>query len=84
MTVIPVIISALLLTLSKYTKMLRKKHINNIVTKKKYFGDAKEKLDILKPLKRSLEESCMLYITTVLVLIATTITGILEMALSEF
>lgn len=51
MTVIPVIISTLLLTLSKYTKMLRKKHINNIVTKKKYFGDAKEKLDILKPLK---------------------------------
>ena len=44
MTVIPVIISALLLTLSKYTKMLRKKHINNIVTKKKVFWRCKRKI----------------------------------------
>ena len=84
LTVIRVIISVLLLTLSKYTKMLRKKQINNIVTKREYFGIAKEKLDILKSLKRSLEDSCKLYIATVLVLIASTITGIVEMASSEF
>ena len=83
LTVIRVIISVLLIALSKYTKMLRKKHINNIVTQKKCFGIAKEKLDILKSLKRSLEDSCKLYIATVLVLIAATITGIVEMASSE-
>ena len=63
--------------------MLRKKHINNIVTRNNYFGVAKEKLDILKSLKRSLEDSYKLYIATVLVLIAATITGIVEMASSE-
>ena len=83
LTVIRLIISVLLITLSKYTKMLRKQHMNNIVTKNKYFGVSKEKLDILKSLKRSLEDSCKLYVATVLVLIASTITGIVEMASSE-
>lgn len=84
MTLIRVKISVLLLTLSKYTKMMREKHMNNIVTKKDYFGVAKEKLDILKSLKRTLEESSKLYIATVLDQMASTTTGIMEMVLSEF
>lgn len=83
-TVIRAIISLLILTISKYTKMMREKYINSLVTKKEYFGVAKEKLDILKSLKQSLEESSKLYIATVLVQIASTISGIIEMVLSEF
>ena len=83
-TVIRAIISLLILTISKYTKMMREKYINSLVTKKEYSGVAKEKLDILKSLKQSLEESSKLYIATVLVQIASTITGIIEMVLSEF
>ena len=64
--------------------MMREKYINSLVTKKEYFGVAKEKLDILKSLKQSLEESSKLYIATVLVQIASTITGIIDMVLSEF
>ena len=50
-TVIQAIISLLILTISKYTKMMREKYINSLVTKKEYSGVAKEKLDILKSLK---------------------------------
>ena len=63
---------------------MREKYVNSLVTKKEYFGVAKEKLDILKSLKQSLEESSKLYIATVLVQIAPTISGIIEMVLSEF
>ena len=50
-TVIRTVISLLILTISKYTKMMREKYINSLVTKKEYSGVAKEKLDILKSLK---------------------------------
>ena len=76
--------SVLLLTLSKYTNTIRKKHINIIRSRKKYFGVTKEKLDILKTLKKSLEDSFKLYIATVFVLIAATIAGIADMVLSEY
>ena len=76
--------SVLLLTLSKYTNTIRKKHMNIIGRRKKYFGVTKEKLDILKTLKKSLEESFKLYIATVSVLIAATIAGIADMVLSEY
>ena len=84
LTIFRVITSALLLTLSRHTNMMRKKHMNQIKRKKEYFGVAKEKLDILKTLKRSLEESFKLYIATVVVLVASTIAGIVEMVLSEY
>ena len=50
-TVIRTVISLLILTISKYTKMMREKYINSLVTKKEYSGVAKEKLEILKSLK---------------------------------
>lgn len=84
LTIFRVITSVLLLTLSRHTNMMRKKHMNQIKRKKEYFGVAKEKLDILKTLKRSLEESFKLYIATVVVLVASTIAGIVEMVLSEY
>ena len=58
--------------------------MNIIGRRKKYFGVTKEKLDILKTLKKSLEESFKLYIATVSVLIAATIAGIADMVLSEY
>ena len=63
---------------------MRKKHMNQIKRKKEYFGVAKEKLDILKTLKRSLEESFKLYIATVVVLVASTIAGIVQMVVSDY
>ena len=84
LTVFRVITSVLLLILSKHTNMMRKKQMNQIKRKKEYFGVAKEKLDILKTLKQSLEESFKLYIATVVVLVASTIAGIVEMVLSDY
>ena len=84
LTVFRVITSVLLLTLSKHTNIMRKKHMNQIKRKKQYFGVAKEKLDILKTLKRSLEESFKLYIATVVVLVASTIAGIVQMVVSDY
>lgn len=83
LTVFRVVTSVLLLTLSKHTNIMRKKHMNQIKRKKEYFGVAKEKLDILKTLKRSLEESFKLYIATV-VLVASTIAGIVQMVVSDY
>lgn len=84
LTVFRVITSVLLLTLSKHTNIMRKKHMNQIKRKKEYFGVAKEKLDILETLKRSLEESFKLYIATVVVLVASTIAGIVQMVVSDY
>ena len=84
LTVFRVVTSVLLLTLSKHTNIMRKKHMNQIKRKKEYFGVAKEKLDILKTLKRSLEESFKLYIATVVVLVASTIAGIVQMVVSDY
>ena len=75
--------SALLLTLSKYTNTIRKKHINSIEKRTKYFGVTKEKLGILKALKKSLEDSFKLYIATVFVQIAATIASVTNMLLSK-
>ena len=75
--------SAPLFTLSKYTNTIRKKHINSIEKRTKYFGVTKEKLDILKALKKSLEDSFKLYIATVFVLIAATIASVTNMLLSK-
>ena len=75
--------SALLLTLSRYTNTIRKKHINSIEKRTKYFGVTKEKLDILKALKKSLEDSFKLYIATVFVQIAATIASVTNMLLSK-
>ena len=84
LTVFRVVTSVLLLTLSKHTNIMRKKHMNQIKRKKEYFGVAKEKVDILKTLKRSLEESFKLYIATVVVLVASTIAGIVQMVVSDY
>lgn len=65
-TVIRIIISVVLLTLSRCTNVIRKRHTRNIERRNEYFGVAKEKIDLLRALKNTLEDSFKLYIWTVL------------------
>lgn len=77
-TAIRVFVSVMLLTQSKYTNIIRKRHMREILRRHENFGAAKEKLDVLSALKKSLGESFKLYIATVLIMIAATVTGIAD------
>ena len=77
-TAIRVIVSVILLTQSKYTNIIRKRHMKEILRRNENFGAAKEKLDVLSALKKSLGESFKLYVATVFVMIAATVTGLAD------
>ena len=70
-TISRIIISALLLGISKYTNHVRKKHIKEITRRKNYFVDEKEKLNKYRRLK--ILDSFRFYIVTIIVLILLTI-----------
>ena len=52
--------------------------MREILRRHENFGAAKEKLDVLSALKKSLGESFKLYIATVFIMIAATVTGIVD------
>ena len=59
------IVSTVLLSIAKYTNNVRKRHIRTMEERQNYFGIEREKLDILKVIKKSLTDSLKLYIATV-------------------
>ena len=83
-TCLRIVISVLLLIVSKVTTATRKMHMEKIEAKQKYFGVEKEKLDTLKLLKNSLKDSFKLYIATVISMCILTIIGLIEMILANF
>ena len=72
------IVSLVLLVLSKYTHYIKKKHMEAIVKRKNYFGVEQEKLDKLKRLKSSLKDSFKFYIANV------SLIGVMELISSNF
>ena len=67
-TAIRVIVSVILLTQSRYTNIIRKRHMKEILRRNENFGAAKENLG----------ESFKLYVATVFVMIAATVTGLAD------
>ena len=84
LTCLQLVISVLLLSLSRYTQLTRKRHMRRINVRKKYFGVEKEKYDTLKVLKNSLIDSFKLYITTVIAIVALMIVGAIEISLTDY
>ena len=76
-------VSVILLSISKYTNNIRKRHIRAIERRQNYFGIEREKLDILKVIKRSLTDSFELYIATVVVMTVLTSIAIIELSLNK-
>ena len=79
-----VIVSLVLLVLSKYTHYIKKQHMEAIVKKKNYFGVEQEKLDKLKRLKSSLKDSFKFYIVNVAVMSILSLIGVMELISSNF
>ena len=77
-------VSVLLLSLSKYTHHVRKRHMNNIRKRRIYFGVEKEQLDRLKKIKKSLKDSFRFYISTVVIMVAFIALGTTELISCEF
>ena len=82
-TCLRIVISVLLLSVSKITTATRKMHMGKIEAKQKYFGVEKEKLDTLKLLKNSLKDSFKLYIATIVVMVILTVIGTIETIFSK-
>ena len=82
-TIFRTVVSVLLLSISKYTNNIRKRHIRAIERRQNYFGIEREKLDILKVIKRSLTDSFELYIATVVVMTVLTSIAIIELSLNK-
>ena len=78
------VVSASLLGLSKYTHLVRKRHMKNIRKRRIYFGVEKEQFDRLKNIKNSLKDSFRFYIGTVVIMVAFIAIGITELISCEF
>ena len=57
--------------------------MREIERRNEYFGVAKEKLDLFRALKKTLEDSIKLYIWTVLLIMLAIIVGIVDMVRSD-
>ena len=77
------VVSVLLLSMSKYTNNIRKQHIRAIEGRQNYFGIKRERLDILRFIRKSLVDSLKLYIATVAVITILTFIGIIELILNQ-
>ena len=75
--------SIFILSVSKYTSAVRKRHMNSIQKRLNYFGVEKEKFDGLKYLKSSLKDSFKLFISTAIILNLQTIIGVIELIESK-
>ena len=80
LTYLRVLMSDLLLSLSRHTQLTRKRHMKKIKVRRKYFGVEKEKLDALKVLKNSLID---FYITIVIAMVALVIVETMEILLND-
>ena len=78
-----IIIYVLILMTSKYTSIKMKRLLNEIKGENGNLRISREKVEILQALKKSLDESFILYIVTAFVLLAETINRIVEMVLSN-
>ena len=78
------VVSVLLLSLSKYTHLVRKRHMKNIKKRRIYFGVEKEQFDRLKNIKNSLKDSFRFYIGTVVIMVAFISIGTTELISCEF
>lgn len=82
-TLLRVIIYVLILMISKYTSIKMKSLLNEIKRENGNLRISREKTEILRTLKKSLDESFILYIVTAFVLFAGTINRIVEIVLSN-
>ena len=83
MTTLRILTTVLLLATSKYTNTVRKRHITEIQKSVRNFGLAEEKLNLLKIVKNSLNDSFKLYVVTIIVMAVQSFVGIFEMITSE-
>ena len=65
MTIVRVLVAILMIAISVYTSITRKKHVESIQNRNKYFGIHQEKMDMLTSLKNSLTATFKLNIATV-------------------
>ena len=77
------IVSLVLLALSKYTHHIKEKHMESIAKRKNYFGVEQEKFDKLKSLKSSLKDSFKFFIANVAVMSVLSFISVVELVLSE-
>lgn len=82
-TLLRIIIYVLILMISKYTSIKMKSLLNEIKRENGNLRISREKTEILRTLKKSLDESFILYIVTAFVLFAGTINRIVEIVLSN-
>ena len=78
------IVSFTLLGLSKYTYVVRKQRMKDIITRNRYYGAEKEKFDRLKAIKSTLKDSFKFYIATVMIIGVLSSIGVVELIFSEF
>lgn len=77
-------VSILLLSLSQYTHLVRKRHMKNIRKRKIYFGVEKEQFDRLTNIKNSLKDYFRFCVGTVVTMVAFIAIGTIELISSEF
>ena len=82
MTTLRILSTVLLLATSKYTNTVRKRHITGIQKSVIYFGVAEEKLDLLKIVKNSLNDTFKLYVVAIIMTVESFV-GIIEMITPE-
>lgn len=81
--VLRLIVSLVLLALSKYTHHIKEKHMESIAKRKNYFGVEQEKFYKLKSLKSSLKDSFKFFIANVAVMSVLSFISMMELVLSE-
>ena len=81
--VLRLIVSLVLLALSKYTHHIKEKHMESIAKRKNYFGVEQEKFYKLKSLKSSLKDSFKFFIANVAVMSVLSFIAMMELVLSE-
>ena len=82
-TLLRIIIYMLILIISKSTSIKMKRLLNEIQSENGNVRISREKTEILQTLKKSLDESFILYIVTAFVLFAGTVNRIVEIVLSN-
>ena len=75
--------SVLLLSISKYTMNIRKRHIRETEKRQNYFGIERERLDILRVIKKSLTDSFKLDLAAVVVMTILTSISIIELFINK-
>ena len=78
-----IIVGTSLILASNHTNKIRKRHIAEILKRKRNFGVEREKLDLLQHTKTSLKDAFKLYVATIIVMVLDLTVGIFELTVTQ-